>query len=742
MQHLFRVMLLASAGLGGIAAQPVLAQTESADQAADAPVSGDIIVTAQKRSENVQKVPVAITVVGEEQLARQQVLSVTDLKSSSPALEFAPPGQTPGSGGFIRGIGTVITSSTAEPSVGLVVDGVPQGNVPQSALFDVSRVEVLRGPQGTLFGQSVSAGLVNITTNAPKLGEYSGKAEFELAQDGWAGSEYSRRIGRLILNMPIGSNAALRVAGHYDSVDDVSYNALLKKGSDSNDRGVRARFLWEPSSDVTFNIIADYNKLNTREEPYFTYYKTGSDSLTDVLGTCGITLGEGNNKTCSPVDSYNSIEQFGVSGQMDVALGDYTFTWTTGYRWQNQKQVATIDGLPATSAASAFPNITYGPGYDKKSMFSQEVRLTSPSTGLLEYVVGAYYSRYEGERNYLNNFGLYVPAIDMTIASTTNYLRKPVVESMALFGQSTIHVSDVLRLIAGGRYTGNEVQARTYVLSGGTPGYYAAKSKVTNFSWKAGAQADLGAVGMAYATISRGFKGQTYDDDTTLDAVPSYIKPEIPTAIEIGLKGKILDRVNFDLNLFRTRVKNYQAQVCIPDDERGVVCTPQNIDKIVTKGVELGLFGELLPGLTFNSGVIYVDAKFPQGFYGSDGTDLDGYQLTYSAKWKVVLSGEYEADVSDGMSAYIGGDTVYRSRIRYVTVGGDDVTFKPHFITSARAGVRFDDGRYELGVFGRNLFGVREPVLRYASPIGTDTTTQILSSASYRVVGLQGKVNF
>jgi iron complex outermembrane receptor protein len=709
-----------------------------AQDADDQTSGGDIIVTAQKRSENVQDIPIAVTVVGEAQLARQNIISVADLKASSPALEFAPPGQTPGSGGFIRGIGTVITSSTAEPSVGLVVDGVPQGNVPQSSVFDVARVEVLRGPQGTLFGSAVSAGLVNITTNAPKIGEFSGKAEFELAEDGFAGSEYSRRIGRVVLNAPLGQNAALRVSGHYDSIDDVSRNNALGKGSDRNDRGVRARLLWEPSSDVTFNFIADYNKINTRNAPYFTFFNTSSQGLIDVLAGCGITIGAGNNETCNSTEVTNQVEQFGISGSMDVTLGRHTLTWTTGYRWQNQKETASIDGLPSASPASPFPNIFYGPGYDKKSLFTQEIRLTSPSTGALEYVVGGYYSRYEGEREYLSRVSLFfLPA-----PISTAYHQSPLVETFAAFGQATVHVNDTIRLLGGARYTNNDVTARVTVRSGGTPGFYRAASNINNFSWKVGAQADLANDLMLYATASRGFKGQTYNDDSTLGTTPTYIRPEVPTALEVGLKGKILDRIGFDLNVFHTRVKNYQAQVCAPSVDRGIICSPQNIDRLTTKGIEAGLFGEVLPGLNVNAGVIYVNAKFPKGFIGTDGTDLGGYQVTYSARWKGVLSGEYEADLSDNMTAYLGADTVYRSRIRYVTAGGNDVTFKPHFITGARAGIRLADGKYELGVFARNLFGIREPVLRYNSPIGVGTTTQILADSSFRVVGLQGKVNF
>jgi iron complex outermembrane receptor protein len=725
-------------------AAPAYAQTNAADAHAsgDAANTGaDIVVTAQKRSESVQKVPVAITVVTSQVLARQNINMVVDLKRSVPSLEFAQPGQSPGSGGFIRGLGTTISTSTGEASVGLVIDQVPQGNVPQSNVFDVSRVEVLRGPQGTLYGQSVSAGLVNVVTNAPVIGKFSGYAQAELANDGTAGSEYSRRIVRAVVNVPVGKDAALRVAGHYDMIDDVTHNNLLNQGSKRDDRGVRARFLWQPSDDFTLNVIGDYNNVAAKNPPYFSFYKTADAGLTAVLKNCGITLGASNADNCTPVNQYNNQENYGLSVQADMKLGTHTLTWISAYRRDDARQVASIDGLPTASLASPYPNITYGPGRYDQHLFSQEIRLSSPTGTRFEYVVGGYYSNYSATRNYLNNLQLYF----LPTSLTTAYTRRPQVQSLAAFGQATYRLTDALRLIAGGRYTSNEVQDRSLTISnaGGATGYFNPSSTVHNFSWKGGAQYDLSRRLMAYATVSRGFKGQTYDDDTNLGVSPAYVKPEIPTSIEVGLKGQVLDnKIGFDLNLFHTNVQNYQAQVCAADLTRGAICSAQNISKVVSKGVELGVFGQPIPGLSINGGVIYVHAVFPQGFIGTDGSDLGGYQLTNSARWKVTGSAEYEAQLTNSVAGFISADTVYRSRVRYVTSGGEDVTFKPHFITGARLGARFDNAKYEIAIFARNLFNIAEPTLRYNSPIGTNTTTQILTDGSFRVVGLSGNMKF
>ena len=149
-------------------AGPALAQqAEDSGKALD-----EIVVTAQKRAEKIQDVPIAITVVNAEQLEQMQVYSIEDLARTAPALEMIQAFGGPGGGGQIRGISTVTFAPTAEAAVGIVVDGVPQGNVNTSDIFDMERVEVLRGPQGTLFGLTTSAGVINMTTQAPKIGEF------------------------------------------------------------------------------------------------------------------------------------------------------------------------------------------------------------------------------------------------------------------------------------------------------------------------------------------------------------------------------------------------------------------------------------------------------------------------------------------------------------------------------------------------------------------------------------------
>ncbi|MCC7464084.1 MAG: TonB-dependent receptor [Gammaproteobacteria bacterium] len=161
----------------------------------DLPVLDEIVVTAQKRTQRLQDVPQSISVASQKQLESQQIVTVSDLSRIAPSLEIQQaPGQSVGGGGQVRGIGTQSFQAGAVGSVGLTVDQVSQGNVNISDLFDVARVEVLKGPQGTLFGLTTSAGVINITTNAPVFNEVSGRVRTELSKEGVAGSGFGRQL--------------------------------------------------------------------------------------------------------------------------------------------------------------------------------------------------------------------------------------------------------------------------------------------------------------------------------------------------------------------------------------------------------------------------------------------------------------------------------------------------------------------------------------------------------------------
>jgi len=178
----------------------------------------------------------------------------------------------PGGGGQIRGIGTQSFTRSAEGAVGIVVDGVPQGNVNTNNIFDTERVEVLRGPQGTLFGLTASAGVINMVTVAPDTSRMTVKGQLDLSHDGSAGSKFGQQAVRAVLNLPLSGNSALRISANGDRLDGVQFNALSGEKNVSKDFGIRARYLWKGVDNLQVNLIADYDKRTQNyADPQFTY---------------------------------------------------------------------------------------------------------------------------------------------------------------------------------------------------------------------------------------------------------------------------------------------------------------------------------------------------------------------------------------------------------------------------------------------------------------------------------------
>jgi iron complex outermembrane receptor protein len=337
------------------------------EAAAESGNVSDIVVTANRREERLQAVPITVTLVDGLQLTRQNVNSVENLERTAPALNNAGP---PGFGALsIRGIGGLSFSRSSEGSVGVVVDGVSLANTSNNAplLFDVARVEVLEGPQGTLFGRNSSAGVINIVTNAPD------PSKVELIAHSDTGSR-NNIIGRGAFNLPLSSNAALRVTGSYSRDPDVQRNRADGSYLKREAKAGRARFLWEPSSRLTINLSADYTDLDQNGgAPWAVFSSSATSALTARLAGCGVQVGPRNEEGCVGTSGISSSTAFGASGQIDYDLGGPTLTSITAYRGVRANSASDVDSVTANRLSQAID--------DKIDNFSQELRVSSPSTG-------------------------------------------------------------------------------------------------------------------------------------------------------------------------------------------------------------------------------------------------------------------------------------------------------------------------------------------------------------------------
>jgi iron complex outermembrane receptor protein len=751
---------------------PAVAAAESPEAQSAGNALDEIVVTAQKRSESIQSVPVSITLVTGDELTRTGVQSISDLANLSSAVEFTSISSlSPGTGAFIRGIGTeTVGGSTATGSVSMVLDGVTMGNTSVGTLFDVNHVEILKGPQGTLFGSSNSAGVINVVTNAPDPAAMSLQANLEYGA-GSLGSEYSRTSLRGVVNLPLTDTSAIRLAVHADDNSGVFNNVYLGAQSSEPDNGVRIRYLAHPTEDLTVNLAYDYSKAEHNNYPSLTYRYAPStppyDSLSTALSQCGVTPGSGNFDFCSGVfDSLSQLDR-GGSLQLDWRIGDLTLTSITADRKRDNVTSGNIEGLPQDNGEANFSGCLFfnclpiyalyegnahgGPPFvsQKRHQLSEELRLASSSNKHFEWIAGLYYNHYT---NFDNEPGATVNGFTgVTTTDITDYWADVKTEEYAGFANGTYYFTDYLRGLAGLRYTHAVVnESQYYPTNFGNENVYSRDTSENKVTWRAGLQADVAKHTMVYAVVSTGFKAQQIADafiapDGQLGA---EVLPEEPTNYEVGIKTSLFDdRLAIDADVFYTQVKNFQGQNCVPDPILGIKCEPTNVPAVDSKGIELDVFGRPIQNLTVNLSASYNPAQYPEGYTGTDGLPLGGEQLEYVSKFKATLSVEHTLPINATYSFISGLDYTYRSEQRVYTSSSPWFLAPASNVFNARLGVA-SAKNWSAYIFGRNLGSERFPrqiypvPYQYGPPGEPGGLWNVLDASSKRLVGFQLEAKF
>jgi iron complex outermembrane recepter protein len=720
-------MLGMSALLGGVAgAQQAVPSGEN--------TLNEIVVTAQKRPELLQNVPVAVTVITATQLTDQHVYSIADLARTTPSLEMVQAFGGPGGGGQIRGVGTTSLNPSAEGAVGIVVDGVPQGNVNITNIYDLQRVEVLKGPQGTLFGLTSSAGVINAVTVAPDPTKFYATAHVDYSNDGTAGSKFGEETERAVLNAPISSNSAIRLAVSDDRTKGVQVNDFNGTDYVSTDWGGRLRFLLNATEDLTINLSGDYDRRGQNyNDPQFTYV-SANPGLAAELAACGVTPSYANQARCGNQANDLNYRNYGGSAQVDYNLGPATLTSITGYR----KQIDSPNDVDVQGVAAEFLQIFYVGETSSGRQFSQELRIASNGQQKIDYVAGLFYTSYSAATGYVPGGAFNVGTFDIpsTFPPTgpppypfTPFQRQAPStgqsnKSDAAFGQATYHLTDQFGLIGGVRYTHQDISDFT-TQDPYTPSNVASYNSATidNWSGRVGLQYKIAPDLTSYFTVVRGYKGPLISP-ALLGLPPSYIGPEIPTAFELGLKGSSLNgKLGWDGDVFYTRIKDYQGQKCQITPVGALACPDQSIPKVITKGVELNAYGQVMTGLTITAGYVYDEVQYPNGWTGYDPnslvggtTSLSNQQLVGVPKNKITLSSLYVFPLAPAVEGFVNADTVYKSAMLLGPTGAPGYVYPANWNTGARLGVRSPEQTWSVALFARNLSNDNEPVVLYGGP--------------------------
>ena len=741
-------------------ATPAMAQ--ESNEAKGGETSSVIIVTAQKREQLLADIPQSISVVSGESLEQQEASSFLDYVSLVPGLSLqqSDPGR---SRLVIRGINT----GGATPTAAIYIDETPfgpstgQSNGAELAgdldTFDLERVEVLRGPQGTLYGANSLGGLLKFVTVAPKLSVVEGRArvglDFTKGGDmGWSANG--------VVNLPMGDVAALRVSGYYRDVggfiDTVGIDR--ENANDYQSYGGRASLLLQPSDDLSLRLTAIAQNIRSNSRGTFDADPVSLEPLDTDPNTGDPTNGRLTRSEFYP--EKNDVDYRLYNGTLEWDLGSASLTSVTSYGTLDEINISDV----SYGDAAGFADFAYGgpgvpplgtifPAAVGQKKFTQEIRLASPSNDTFEWIVGGYYTHEKGKL-----FQQYLPfvlstgeGIDPTLTLpgpmgediTFPYFVLATLDSTykeyAGFGSVTWYVSPRFDITVGGRYSHNE-QDTEQVLAGSLfylvgagpdPDIELGQSSEDVFTWSIAPRFELSDYATLYARVAKGYRpgGPNVVPPGAPSDYPRAYLADTLVSYEAGVRAETADGVfSVDASVYYLDWQDIQVIVTY-DTSVGPVNADGNAESATSKGAELTATLRPAPGLNITANLAYNDASLDADLTAGLG-GLKGDRLPYAPEWAGNLSVDYEWDISGSAVAYIGGtvrftgDQFSNFDDNYRTTFGQRLQIDGYATVDLRAGVQFD--RFNIAVYAKNLTDTRG--ITYAGDFGTRPGTAVLAS--------------
>ena len=641
-------ILLGCASLQVLVAGSALAQEADAAQDASATESAglnDIVVTATRTQTLASKTPAAITAIGGDSLVSAGVTNPTNLGEQVPNLSID---RANGLQITIRGVTSSDGTEKGDPSAAFMVNGIYLAR-PQThdvSFFDIQRVEVLRGPQGTLFGRNTTAGLVNVITNAPVQ-------RFEGSLEGIYGN-YNTGIVTGMINVPVNADLALRAAVNYDRRDSFvkAGPAVSSKFSPFRENlSGRLSGLYE-SGAARLLVVGDYSRVWGQtvggvpaSNIYSNYNTTGSAPIYDPVAGGSDAAFTQNAPISGPLGRHNTV--WGVMADFSYDLGPVTVNYVGAYRkYDRHEDLALTTGNGLTA---------YGARTDAQyRQQSHELRF-SGKFGSLDAQAGVYFFRETGRQFY------YIEGLLAPTPGTTGYIfgfpqDSVLSKSIAGFGQATLHVTDALRLTAGMRYSHDEKARHGATIQCGTLDCDSPTDRVSTnnaartfskVTWRAGIDYDVAPGTMLYGIVSTGYKAGGFNDgceigtgsDCTLSARALYYDPETITSYEAGVKSRIAgDTLSINLSGFHYDFSGIQltqaSEIC-----GGPCSVTTNAGKAKVDGVELESIVRPASNTRFDFAVSWLNARYTE-FMPTLTVDWSGRKLDRSPSWTVTAGAE------------------------------------------------------------------------------------------------------
>lgn len=735
---------------------PGYAQTQPASARNSNETYGDIVVTANKREQRLNDVGLAVAVIGGDALREQQITSLADIANATPSLSYSNSVQgTPIY--TLRGVGFNEQSIGSYPAVSVYMDEVPLPFPVLTAnqIYDLERLEVLKGPQGTLFGQNATGGAINYIAAKPQ-DEFGGGIDLTYGR-------FNSIMADAFITGPLAPNLNFRLSGRFEDAD--GWQVSNTRPDDRNGKIERymgrLQLQFEPSDAISLllNVNAYKDKSETQAPQTIAYNIQNPIADPDLLAT---TLSSERTRASdwTPGFTFGDREQWQASLRADISLNDaITLTSITSYVDYKHRKANDGDG---------FSILTYDTPLDqgKIKSFSQELRLANDAADRFRWVIGANYEDSSADQ--------YVDLLfpDSSSGATLATLGYPIGQSFyynyqdfknyAFFGNGEFDVTDRLTLKAGIRYTnakdsvrgchgeksGRTDQAGSFfydILLGGAlgpypqgacfmindqplaiggvqpgmPGEYVDTLKEDNVSWRIGADFKPSSNLLLYANAAKGYKAGSFPTSAS-SAFISYlpVTQESVMSYEAGFKATLADRkVQLNGAAFYYDYKDKQLRSRVLLLPFGNLDVLQNIPESSVKGFELELNARPVSGLVFNVAFTYLDAtidKFVGQNAGGLPGDFGGTRMPFTPKYQASASLDYEFPVSDGLEAFVGASANARSKTISI-VGGNlnpptsSVQDEPVFrignytLLDLRAGIKSTDDRWRVTVWGKNV---------------------------------------
>ncbi len=733
----------------------------------------EIVVTAQKREQNIQDVPISMTALTSEFVLDSGLTDFGGIQQYAPNVSINPVTDTRSTALRIRGVGADQTNAGIDAAVGVFIDGIYQGRTGLAAgagLLDIERIEVLRGPQGTLFGKNTAAGAFNITTRKPDLEERSAMLEGVYGK-------YNQRELRGWFNLPLfDGRIATRLAGYVTKRDFFDENLSGNGRNDGDSNGFRWHTLFPITDGLDLLISADYGTnqdqccaadivdyngppaLDTTFAPFI------SPDGTDV-GSLAMRTNRPLPSVVDPHDRVidansqtdNSTRYMGVTATLDYELGEHDVKWLTAHR--RFDSVALLDG--DFSGYNAVELTTD----EKFFQWSTEVQLISPPGETLDYVLGFYHyyqkDRTVGRLAVLREWmdtsqnigpGLLVDAVEVPgkgLVASNDDTNVHKTWSYALFGQATVHLSDRWSAIFGVRGTHERKerdgsQIATFEVDAGPFGppqfYHEKPIAVYNVSPMAVLNFTPTEDSLVFAKAARGFKSGGFNQMRVPEGVPTEFKDEEATDFELGVRTTWFDRmITANATGFYMIYDEFQAQAF-----DGSALTVTNAGKLTTYGLETDFF--LVPHYTttlggamgwnvaeyddFTTSPCTIEQTFAERVAAGNifapvfcTQDLSGRRLDNAPRWTASLFGQTEHELSDfglfdlPLFGRFRFEYSYRDFI-YLTQDLDpNLTQSPVHLLNLRASIAPDDRAWEFTLWSKNTIDDRYGVVGFDVPI-------------------------